>query len=182
MSSLFEKAGRLFVAEQAIAEALSDPTLPRTVSPHDLYRLLTTDDPEHAAWVTPLLFRSPRLREQFAALGRSLATVTIPELAAASDGMLTERAFQGGKLWIERDPEESETYLIIQLEPPTPPGPQVLLTLTPDISIERRELPPFDNAGRAMLILGDNPSDKSFIAALQDPTFWAVLVGQQPSA
>lgn len=181
MSSLFDQADRIFLADRAISEALSDPTRSRTVGPHDLYRLLTESDPDHAAWVTPLLFRSPRLRREFAALGRSVATVTIPELAAASDGALSKREFQGGMLRIERNPEEGETYVIIELEPPTPPGPQVLLTLTPEISIERRDLPPFDSAGRTMLILGDTPSDQAFIAGLQDPTFWAALVGHQTS-
>lgn len=181
MSSLFDEADRIFVADRAIAEALSDPKRPRSVGPHDLYRLLTDDDPDHAAWVTPLLFKSPRLRREFAALGRSVATVTIPELAAASDGVLNDREFQGGTLRIERDLEENETYVIITLEPPTPPGPQVLLTLTPEISIERRDLPPFDSAGRAMLILGDTPSDQAFVAGLQDPTSWAALVGHQSS-
>lgn len=181
MSRLFEEADRLFVADRAISETLSDMRGSRQVGPHDLYRLLTESDPEHAAWVTPLLFRSPRLRREFAELGRSVATATIPELAAASDGVLTERDFQGGKLRIEQDADEGETYVIIELEPPTPSDPQVLLTLTPDISLERRELPPFDSTGRAMLILGDNASDKAFLAGLQDPQFWAALVGQQSS-
>jgi hypothetical protein len=181
MSRLFDEADRIFVADQVISKVLADLKGTRGVGPHDLYRLLTEDDAEHAAWVTPILFRSPRLRRQFASLGRSVATVTIPELAAASDGVLTEREFQGGKLRIEQDPDEGETYVIIELEPPTPSGPQVLLTLTPDISIERRELPPFDSAGRAMLILGDTPADKTFVAGLQDPNFWAALVGQTPS-
>ena len=181
MSNLFDEADRIFAADRAISEALADMKGTRNVGPHDLYRLLTEDNAEHAAWVTPLLFRSPRLRREFAALGRSIATVTIPELAAASDGLLTEREFQGGKLRIEQDPEEGETYVIIELEPPTPSGPQVLLTLTPEISIERRELPAFDSAGRAMLILGDTPSDQAFVAGLQDPNFWAALVGQPSS-
>ncbi|MEP1573904.1 hypothetical protein [Roseibium album] len=165
MNDLFDKADEIFIAKACLEPKQKAR---RQFGVGDLYRILTDPKAELDPQLTQDLFAVPHLRESFRALRRRLAVHDVPAMAAASDGGLNSRIFEGGRLRLVPARSGGFTYAIFELE--TQQGSLTLMLAHPDGTIVRRSLPQADDLGEVMLVLDPaNSEDEELLRLLSDP-------------
>lgn len=163
-----DRALALFVAERL----LEQPVSPRPMlGPGDLAAFLLGDTRVSAAMVNRALMARPSLRADLAALRERLARLTLPAVAAASDGDLDERPLPGGSLTLYAPPGERSVYLSLRLEDAPPPDVGLsLLLVTEAGEILAVPVPPFNDEGTVTVILNSaDAGDAALLAALRSP-------------
>src|SRR5206468_657051 len=116
------------------------------------------------------LFANPRLRADYRRLKSQLSVSELPALAAASDGQVATRRFDGGSIRIHPSRVTGQTYVFVHFD--TPDRVPVAMVLEhPSGELVRRALPVDRATSEAMLLLDShNPEDAAFLRVLCDPT------------
>ena len=160
-------ADRLYAARCAVADAKSDPT---QIGIADLVRFLTDPSKMLSPDAQRALFSHPGLRADFKRLKASLRCVELPALAAASDGAVSTRDFEGGTVRVHPSRVPRQTYVLFQFSWASP-SPRALLLQGASGDILKRPLPAADASGQAVLILDrSQPSDAALLRLFEDPT------------
>jgi hypothetical protein len=160
-------ADRLYAARSAVADAA--PGGPR-VGIAELVQFLADPARELSPDAQRALFTNARLRADFNRLKASLRLVELPALAAASDGRVDARNFEGGSVRIHPSRVAGQVYALFQFSWPST-TPRALLLEGTAGDIVKRPLPAADAAGQAVLVLDRNqPSDEAFLRLIADPT------------
>lgn len=160
-------ADQLYAARCAVADAI--PGAPR-VGVAELVQFLADPASELSLEAQRALFSNPRLRTDFKRLKSSLRCVELPALAAASDGSVNARNFEGGSVRIHPSRVAGQIYALFQFNWPSSP-PRALLLEGASGDIVKRPLPAADASGQAVLVLDQNqPSDDIFLRLIADPT------------
>ena len=160
-------ADRLYAARCTIADAA--PGGPR-VGVAELVQFLSDPRSELSPEAQRLLFSNPRLRADFKRLKTSLRCVELPALAAASDGAVAQRTFEGGSVRIHPSRVAGQTYALFQFSWPSA-TPRAMLLESASGDIVKRPLPAADASGQAVLVLDRNqPDDGAFLRLIADPT------------
>jgi hypothetical protein len=162
-----DRAEQIYAAERLLAEA--QPT-PGAIGIGEIVRFLNSSAAtlDHAQ--TRYLFARPHLREAYAALRRRAMLIDVPRVAAASDGGIQERRFEGGRLRITRTADDPQVYVLVFFEKAMAPQPTSLL-LEPGLGgLIKIEIPSPDAEGEALVILDvENERDAEAVSALLDP-------------
>ena len=152
-----------------IGERLAETAGAAGIGTADLLAFLTGGfaAPDGAA-LTRALFARPRLRQDFRALQERMAFGTLPILAAASDGALEVRRFEGGEVTIvPPGADGGQAYLLLRLEPgDSLPGPLNLVMTGRDGDIALRRLPAPDALGEIMVILDPAVAEDALLLRL----------------
>jgi hypothetical protein len=162
-----EVADRLYAARSAVADAATER--PR-IGIAELVQFLADPTSDLSAEAQRALFSSPRLRADFKRLKASLNCVELPALAAASDGEVNTRTFEGGSVRIHPSRVAGQVYALFQFNwPSTTPRALVLESASGDVV--KRPLPAADASGQAVVVLDrERPSDDAFLRLIADPT------------
>jgi hypothetical protein len=135
----------------------------------ELVQFLSDPKSELSPEAQRLLFSNQRLRADFRRLKASLRCVELPALAAASDGAVARRAFEGGSVRIHRSRVAGQTYALFQFNWPSA-TPRAVLLEGASGDIVKRALPVADGSGQAVLVLDQNqPDDSVFLRLIADP-------------
>jgi hypothetical protein len=162
-----DAADRLYAARSAVADAPSGG--PR-IGVAELVQFLSDPRSQLPPEAQRLLFSNPRLRADFKRLKASLRCVELPALAAASDGEVDQRSFEGGSVRLHPSRVGGQTYALFQFSWPTA-TPRALLLESASGDIVKRPLPTADATGQAVLVLDQNqPDDGAFLRLIADPT------------
>jgi hypothetical protein len=160
-------ADRLYAARCAIADAA--PGGPR-IGVAELVQYLSDPRSELSPEAQRHLFSNPRLRADFKRLKASLRRVELPALAAASDGAVAQRSFEGGSVLIHPSRVAGQSYALFQFNWPSA-TPRAVLLESASGDVVKRALPAADASGRAVLVLDKNqPDDGAFLRLIADPT------------
>jgi len=160
-------ADRLYAARCAVADAIPGSS---KVGVAELVQFLADPRSELSLEAQRALFSNPRLRADFKRLKTSLRCVELPALAAASDGSVNTRSFEGGSVRIHPSRVAGQIYALFQFNWPSAPPRALLLEGTAG-DIVKRPLPAADASGQAVLVLDQNqPSDDIFLRLIADPT------------
>jgi hypothetical protein len=160
-------ADRLYAARCALADAA--PGGPR-IGVAELVQFLSDPKSELSPDAQRLLFSNARLRADFKRLKTTLRCVELPALAAASDGAVAQRSFEGGSVRIHPSRVAGQTYALFQFNWPSAP-PRAVLLESASGDIVKRALPAADASGQAVLVLDRNqPDDGTFLRLIADPT------------
>lgn len=160
-------ADRLYAARCAVADAM--PRVAR-VGVAELFQFLADPGKELSPEAQRALFSNPRLRADFKRLKATLRCVELPALAAASDGNVNTRTFDGGMVRIHPSRVTGQVYALFQFNWPSG-GPRALLLEDASGQMIKRPLPTPDASGQAVLVLDQNqPSDHIFLRLIADPT------------
>jgi hypothetical protein len=166
--SATDVADRLYAARSALADATL-PSGPR-IGIAELVAFLSDPRSELSPDAQRALFASPRLRADFKSLKASLRCVELPALAAASDGTVAQRSFEGGSVRLHPSRVAGQTYALFQFRWPTA-TPRALLLENASGDIVKRTLPAADASGQAVLVLdGNQREDSVFLRLISDPT------------
>jgi hypothetical protein len=93
----------------------------------------------------------------------------LPALAAASDGQVATRRFDGGSIRIHPSRVTGQTYVFLHFDAPDR-MPAAMVIEHPSGELMRRALPVDRANGEAMLLLDShNPEDAAFLRVLCDP-------------
>src|SRR5262245_58880743 len=173
MSTLADSEPTTHVADRLYASrcALTDAT-PKAgrVGIAELLNVLTDPSAELSPDAQRALFSNPRLRAALKRLKVSLRCAELPALAAASDGKVDSRTFDGGMVRIHASRIAGQVYALFQFTWPSG-GRRALLLEDASGQIVKRHLPAPDATGQAMLVLDQNqPSDRTFLRLIADPT------------
>jgi hypothetical protein len=160
-------ADRLYAARSAVADAVSGGT---KVGIAELVQFLADPMSELSPEAQRALFSNPRLRADFNRIKASLRCVELPALAAASDGSVKTRSFEGGSVRIHPSRVAGQVYALFQFNwPSTTPRALVLESTAGDVV--KRALPTADASGQAVVVLDPGrPSDDAFLRLIADPT------------
>jgi len=113
---------------------------------------------------------NPRLRTDLKRLKTSLRRVELPALAAASDGGVNARTFEGGTVRIHPSRVAGQIYALFQFNWLSA-TPRALLLEGAAGDIVKRPLPGADASGQAVLVLDrSQPTDDLFLRLIADPT------------
>ena len=120
------------------------------------------------------LFADKRLREDFRQLKNAFSMVALPALAAASDGAVVERTFDGGTVRLHAARKPGQYYAIFNFGPRSV-YPTTLVLETPAGEQLKRVLPAADlGFGREgeIMIVGEmsDVDDQKFHQLLSDPS------------
>ena len=141
----------------------------------DLARFLT--DPEMLLSVAQqrYLFSKPRLRADFQALKRRLRLPEMAKSAAASDGAVLMRRFDGGTVKVHDSRIPNHVYVMLLLANGSV-TPQAIL-LENAAGVIKRRLPSPDSFGKVMLVLDRaNTPDADFLSRITDPACTGAFV------
>jgi hypothetical protein len=160
-------ADRLYAARSAVADATAAGP---KVGVAELVQFLADPASELPPEAQRALFANPRLRADFKRLKASLRCVELPTLAAASDGTVNARTFEGGSVRIHPSRVAGQIYALFQFNWPSA-TPRALLLEGASGDLIKRPLPAADASGRAVLVLDESqPSDGIFLRLIADPT------------
>lgn len=160
-------ADRLYAARSAVADAA--PGGPR-IGVGELVQFLADPRSELSPEAQRALFSNPRLRADFKRVKASLRLVELPALAAASDGTVNARNFEGGSVRIHPSRVGGQVYALFQFSWPSA-TPRALLLQGASGDLVKRPLPAADASGQAVLVLDrSQPSDDAFLRLIADPT------------
>jgi len=100
----------------------------------------------------------------------------LPALAAASDGALTTRRFEGGRVSIHPSRVPGQTYVILRFGNPSG-APRMMLLESAAGEFVKRALPTVDQNGEATMVLNErSAADAGFLRLLADPTSTGTFV------
>jgi hypothetical protein len=162
-----DAADRLYAARCALADA---PPGGQGIGVAELVAFLSDPRSELPPEAQQALFANPRLRADFKRLKAALRCVELPALAAASDGAVAQRSFEGGSVRLHPSRVAGQTYALFQFSWPTA-TPRALLLENASGLIVKRPLPAADASGQAVLVLdGTRQEDGTFLRLIADPT------------
>lgn len=160
-------ADRLYAARCVVADGA--PAGPK-IGVAELVQFLSNPTSQLSPEAQRALFSNPRLRDDFNRLKAALRCVELPALAAASDGAVPARTFEGGSVRIHPSRVAGQTYALFQFNWPTA-TPRALLLESVSGDVVKRVLPTADASGQAVLVLDQNqPDDGVFLRLIADPT------------
>ena len=115
------------------------------------------------------LFSDAQLRADFRRLRSGPGAIAIPALAAASDGSVAARSFEGGAARMHASRIAGQIYVIFDFDRATDlPGCIILESTAGEVI--KRALPAGDPRGRIMLILNQaDVTDQAFLRLMADP-------------
>lgn len=158
---------KIYATWTTLSEAKLEPG---ALGVRELYRLLKSPRSELSHEQMRRLFSDPWLRKLYEMLKSDLATWTLPAVAAASDGDIYEREFEGGSLRIV----EASPFAYISARFEAPHSRAIRLDFGPNAFLIFRHI---DASGEAQEIC--ELADESFVAllaALKDPTSSGVFI------
>lgn len=162
-----------YVAAMLVEEA---QTVPNPLGIADLARFLTTPRIVLSADQTRRLFTNVSLRQAYTRLRKSLTLHEVPALAAASDGAVEERSFEGGSLLLVGD-DSGGWYLRVRISEAKRPVNPLLLIEKDDRPIANIPLGQPDASGGYLAVLDmENAVTMAAMAALRDPSSEAFIL------
>ena len=168
MSDKTERAQEVYAANRLAVEGTPRPG---AIGVAELHAFLTDPTVELTPAQSGYLFRSPTLRETFQALKQRLSSHPLSMVAAASDGGVDTRHFDGGSLQIIPARRGDRVYLTVTIQAPGALMAGALLIVETAETVLKRKLPPPDQQGRMLVILDPaEPGDQALITALRDPS------------
>jgi len=160
-------ADRLYAARTAMAEAARPA---RRLGVAEITQFLS--DPRRSLSMEEqrALFTDPQLRADYRRLKAQMSVIELPALAAASDGDVTTRRFEGGTVSIHPSRIPGQVYVVLRFSWPAG-APRIMLLETNAGILVKRSLPPADSQGEMMMVLDEKSSpDQSFLRLILDPT------------
>lgn len=165
-SDLATRADELYAGRAAVADARPDGI---ALGVAEIAQFLGGTGRALSAEEQRALFANPRLRADYRRLTSQLSMFELPALAAASDGQVATRRFEGGSIRIHPSRVTGQTYVFVHFDAPDR-VPVAMVLEPPTGEVMRRALPVDQGSGEAMLLLDShNPEDAAFLRALCDP-------------
>jgi len=165
-SHIATRADELYAARAAVADASPDGI---GLGMGEIALFLTGTGRALSAEEQRALFANPRLRADYRRLKSQLSMFELPALAAASDGRVATRRFEGGSIRIHPSRVMGQTYVFVHFDAPDR-VPAAMVVEHPSGEFMRRALPVDRATGEAMLLLDShNPEDAAFLRVLCDP-------------
>jgi hypothetical protein len=160
-------ADKLYAARSALAE--TQPAAPQ-LGVGDIVQFLS--DPQRSLTMDEqrALFTNARLRADYRRLKSQHSVVELPTVAAASDGKIDARRFEGGSVRIHPSRVAGQVYVVLRFSGPAA-SPRSLVLESASGEIVKRLLPAVDASGEIMLVLDrERPDDEAFLRLISDPT------------
>lgn len=165
-SDIATRADTLYAARSAVAEVGPEGI---ALGVGEITRFLTGTGRTFSPEEQRALFANPRLRADYRRLKSQLSMFELPALAAASDGQVATRRFEGGSIRIHPSRVTGQTYVFVHFDAPDR-MPAAMVLEHPSGEFVRRTLPVDRAEGEAMLLLDShNPEDAAFLRVLCDP-------------
>jgi hypothetical protein len=165
-SAIASRADELYAARTAVAEA---GPFRAALGVNEIALFLSGTGRALSAEEQRALFAIPRLRADYRRLKSQLSIFELPALAAASDGQVATRRFDGGSIRIHPSRVMGQTYVFIRFDTPDM-APAAIVLEHPSGALVRRALRVDRNEAEAMLLLDSHsPDDEAFLRALCDP-------------
>jgi hypothetical protein len=165
-SDVATRAAELYAARAAVADARPDGV---ALGVAEIALFLSGTGRALSAEEQHTLFANHRLRADYRRLKAQLSMFELPALAAASDGQVATRRFDGGSIRIHLSRVTGWTYVFVRFDTPDR-VPAAMLLEHPSGEFVRRTLPVDRPEGEAMLLLDShNPEDAAFLRVLCDP-------------
>jgi hypothetical protein len=167
------RAEELYAARSAMAEA-GPPR--RRIGLAEIVQYL--NDPARALSMEEqrALFSDAKLRADFRRLKTAAAVAELPALAAASDGGVKARRFDGGSVSIHPARRPGQTYVILRFAAPSG-MPRMMLLESAAGELVKRSLPAADQNGELTMVLDErSAADAAFLRLLADPTATGTFV------
>jgi hypothetical protein len=163
-----QRADGLYAARAALADATPRP---RRLGIAEIVQFLTDSRRSLSADEQRSLFANPQVRADYRRLKAQLSVFELPALAAASDGQVGARRFDGGSISIHPSRVAGQTYVILRFDSLARP-PAALVLERPSGELVKRALPDGQSDSEAMMIVLDshNADDETFLRVLRDPT------------
>jgi len=163
-----QRADAVYAARAALADATPRP---RRLGVAEIVQFLTDSRRTLTADEQRSLFANPQVRADYRRLKAQLAVFELPALAAASDGQVEGRRFDGGSISIHPSRVAGQTYVIVRFDSPARP-PTAMVLERASGELVKRGLPDMPGDGETMMIILDshNVDDETFLHALRDPT------------
>jgi|SRR5882672_7425702 len=168
-----QRADELYAARSAMAEA-GPPR--RRIGLAEIVQYL--NDPARALSMDEqrALFSDPKLRADFRRLKTAAAAAELPALAAASDGNVKARRFEGGSISIHPSRVPGQIYVILHFAWPSG-APRMMLLESTAGELVKRALPAADQNGEVTMVLDErSAADAGFLRLLADPTSTGTFV------
>jgi hypothetical protein len=165
-SDIAARADALYAARAAVAEARLEGMV---LGIGEIALFLSGAGRALSAAEQRALLANPRLRADYRRLKSQLSVFELPALAAASDGRIATRRFDGGSIRIHPSRVTGQTYVFVHFDAPDR-MPAAMVLEHPSGEFMRRALPVDRAKGEAMLLLDShNPEDVAFLRVLCDP-------------
>ena len=162
-----QRADALYAARAALADAAPRP---RGLGVGEIVQFLTGSRRSLSADEQRALFANPKLRADYRRLKAQLSVFELPAQAAASDGEVGARRFDGGSISIHPSRVAGQTYVIVRFDQPVRP-PSAMVLEHPSGEFVKRVLPQVQGDNEAMIVLdAHNADDEAFLRVLRDPT------------
>jgi hypothetical protein len=161
-----DRADALYAARAAFADAAPAR---RGLGVAEIVQFLT--DPRRAlsADEQRSLFANPGLRADYRRLKAQLSAFELPALAAASEGHVETRRFDGGSIRIHPSRVPGQTYVLVRFDSSARP-PSAILIEHPSGELVKRALPEVQSDGETMIVLdAHKDEDEAFLRVLRDP-------------
>ena len=146
-----EPADRLYAARSAMAE--TGPST-RRLGVAEIMQFLSDPRRSFSIEEQRSLFADPQLRADYRRLKAQMSVIELPALAAASDGDVRTRRFEGGTVSIHPSRVPGQVYVLMRFGSPENP-PRIMLIETAGGELIKRPLPPADSQGEIMLVLDE---------------------------
>lgn len=166
-------AARLYAARSALAETAPGRHRPGIA---ELARVLAEPGRKLTTDEQRALFADAGLRADFKCLRARLGAIELPALAAASDGDVAVRTFDGGTLRIHPSRVPGQTYVIIEMGGGSG-VPGAIMFESPQGEVLKRSLTAGDARGRIVIVLdGSSDDDRAFLRLVADPNATGALL------
>jgi hypothetical protein len=168
-----QRADALYTARSAMAEA-GPPR--RRIGLAEIVQYL--NDPARALSMEEqrALFSDPKLRADFRRLKTAATVAELPALAAASDGDVKARRFEGGSVSMHPSRVPGQIYVILRFAESTG-APRMMLLESAAGELVKRALPSADQNGEITMVLDErSAADAGFLRLLADPTSTGTFV------
>jgi hypothetical protein len=145
-----------------------------------LVRFLTFHEHDLSPKQTGDIFANLPVSEIFRALRAQFFSWDLPTVAAASQGLVHERTFEGGDIHLTPSSIDGQTYLTVRFNDPPATTSQLIVEAIGG-RVHRLTLPSPDSQGEVFIVLDlNNQREASLVAALHDPMAHGIVV-QIPS-
>lgn len=144
---------------------------PGAISMRDLYRYVTDGEFELTSEQRATLTFNAVVRRSYRALCQQLAVVDMPLVAAASDGDVLERVFNGAQVRLTPSSRVPQFYLGIVFDSELVKRGPLKLHVEGPSGITRRVLPAADDLGEVQIVLDPDryEADRLLLSLLRDP-------------
>jgi hypothetical protein len=168
------RADALYAARAAFAEAAPAR---RGLGVAEIVEFLTDSRRALSADEQRSLFANPRVRADYRRLKAQLAVFELPALAAASEGDVETRRFDGGSIRIHPSRVPGQTYVLVRFDSPGRP-PSSIVIEHPSGKLVKRALPDVQSDGETVIVLDSHKEeDEAFLRVLRDPISTGSFLG-----